>query len=97
MMKLTNPPSQICQSCSIPVLRPPDFGTNADGSLSKYYCRFCYQNGNYLDPELTMDRMIELSAEAMRQMKLPEKDIEQARKIIPTLKRWNKDSQGGPG
>lgn len=65
-----------------------DFGTNSDGSRNYEFCRFCFQDGKYLDPELTVDRMIGMSTEAMQRMKLSEELIEQAKMVIPTLKRW---------
>lgn len=77
-----------CQSCSMPMVWQTDFGTNSDGSRNYEFCRFCFQDGKYLDPELTVDRMIGMSTEAMQRMKLSEELIEQAKMVIPTLKRW---------
>lgn len=79
----------LCQSCSMPMVKEDDFGTNADGSRNKEYCHYCFQNGNFIHPEATMEQVIGKSVEAMRQMKMPETLIEQTKKIIPTLKRWN--------
>lgn len=78
-----------CQSCSMPMAKPEDFGTNADGSLNAEYCHYCYKDGQFISPDATLDQMIEISTGAMRKMHMPEALIEQTRKFIPTLKRWN--------
>ena len=89
-METTNPQAPFCQSCSMPMSKKEDFGTNADGSQNKEYCHYCYQNGDFIQPKATMQQVIDKSVEAMRQMKMPETLIEQTKKFIPTLKRWNR-------
>jgi hypothetical protein len=37
---------------------------------------------------MTMERMIEKCAGIMKQMNMPEAQIEQTKKFIPVLKRW---------
>ncbi len=87
-METRTPQGVICQSCSMPMTKKEDFGTEKDGSQSKEYCHYCYQAGKFTDGGATMEQVIEKSAEAMRQMQMPENLIEQTRKYIPTLKRW---------
>jgi Putative zinc ribbon domain len=37
-----------CQSCGMPLKRDPKGGgTNADGSISKMYCSYCYEKGEF--------------------------------------------------
>ena len=36
-----------CQSCYMPMTKPEDFGTEADGSPSHDYCFHCYTNGDF--------------------------------------------------
>jgi len=40
---------KICQSCGMPMAAIEHFGTNADKSMSKEYCCFCFQNGILTD------------------------------------------------
>ena len=47
-----------CQCCGMPLDKPEDAGTEADGTLSGEYCRYCYQNGAFTAPDATMDDMI---------------------------------------
>ena len=79
-----------CQSCAMPLQKPEDFGTNADGSKNKEYCQYCYQNGQFVAPDITMEEMIEKCAEIMQQMQMPPDLIERTKQFIPTLKRWKK-------
>jgi len=74
----------------MPMAKPEDFGTNADGSQNQEYCHYCFQNGKFIEPNITMEQMIEKCAGIMRQMKMPEAQIEQTKTFIPMLKRWKK-------
>jgi hypothetical protein len=89
-MNKIQPPGPFCQSCAMPMQKPEDFGTNANGSQNQYYCRYCYQNGKFTMPDITMEQMIEKCAGIMKQMNIPEAQIEQTKTFIPMLKRWNK-------
>src|ERR1043166_8605064 len=82
------PAGPFCQSCSMPMQPPEDFGTNADGSRNTEYCHYCFQNGAFVNPNATMQEVIDISVGAMRNMHMPEPLIEQTRMFIPMLKRW---------
>ena len=82
------PQGPVCQSCSMPLQRPEDFGTNKDGSRNQEYCHYCFQNGAFVNPGSSMQEVIDISAAAMRKMNMPEALIEQTKQYIPTLKRW---------
>ncbi len=86
-----------CQSCGMPLRIgiPMDatfLGTAADGSPAQEYCKFCYQNGAFVEPALTMQGMVEKSVSHMtRVMHLPpEKAKELSTAVIPKLGRWQK-------
>lgn len=84
------PKEPFCQSCAMPMESPDLFGTEAGGSKSKDYCTYCFQNGRFTEPEISMQAMIDKCVAVMVQMNImPE---EQARalmtKTLPTLKRW---------
>jgi hypothetical protein len=78
----------ICQSCSMPMQKPEDFGKNADGTQNVEYCCHCFQNGAFVNPEMTVEQMVEMCSKIMRDMHLPEELVGQAANAIPTLKRW---------
>lgn len=89
-MKIKQPEGLFCQSCSMPLERQGDFGTNAAGSKSNDYCCFCFQDGKFTDPAISMEGMINKVATLLVQMeKMPESQAkEMAKEFIPKLKRW---------
>ncbi|PIU77997.1 MAG: transcriptional regulator [Candidatus Moranbacteria bacterium CG_4_10_14_3_um_filter_44_15] len=80
---------KICQSYGMPMAKPEDFGTNADGSPSSEYCRYCFQNGEFT-AKMEMPEFIEMQVKiAMEKFGMPEeKAREMAESTIPKLKRW---------
>ena len=87
---MSNPRGLFCQSCSMPMANPEDFGTNADGTENSEFCRFCFQKGAFTEPDTTVDRMIEKCAAMMKQMDIPDEQIDQTKAFIPLLRRWRK-------
>lgn len=81
-----------CQSCSMPMLKPKDFGTDEKGFKINDYCHFCFENGKFTNPDTTLGQMIKLSADFMvKKANMPESQARQiASSFIPTLKRWRK-------
>lgn len=66
------------------------FGTNKDGSETREFCKFCFQDGSYLQPEITVEDMIQMSVDNMTQdLQFNQKKARTlARQVIPQLKRW---------
>jgi len=89
-MKAAKSQGLFCQSCSMPLQKPADFGTNADGSKNNEYCQYCYQKGKFTEPDITMEQTIEKCVGIMKQMQMPKDQIEKTRLFIPMLKRWKK-------
>jgi len=80
---------QRCQSCGMP-LGPGWYGTENTGKESHTYCTYCYKDGEFTQPDLTLDGMIAKSVGHMTarlQMPLPQAET-LARDVIPKLKRW---------
>lgn len=79
-----------CQSCGIPLVHPDQYGTNRDGSENSEYCKYCFQNGLFTDPNMTVEQMIENSISYMvNGLKMNEaKARSLSQIIIPQLKRW---------
>jgi hypothetical protein len=80
--------SHFCQSCSMPMSKMEDFGTHADGSRNDEFCRHCFENGSFTEPHITLNGMIDKCAAIMKEMRVPDAQIEQTRTFIPMLKRW---------
>ena len=58
---------KFCQSCCMPLnLHGEDVrGTEADGSKSTKYCSYCYENGAFIEPNITFDEMLVRGKEAI--------------------------------
>jgi len=82
-----------CQSCAMPLSKDPKgSGTNADGKPSNKYCSYCYENGKFLQPNITAEEMQAFVKEKLKEMggfmKLFAGFFS---KEIPKLERWKKD------
>ncbi|MDI6739008.1 MAG: zinc ribbon domain-containing protein [Candidatus Edwardsbacteria bacterium] len=79
-----------CQSCGKPLERPADHGTEAGGAPSSEYCSICYKQGTFTQPAVTMEQMIEKTANVMAiQIGIPQpKAKELVGTYMPKLKRW---------
>lgn len=79
-----------CQSCGMPLATPDLRGSEADGSPSPHYCKYCYDKGKFTG-EMTMEQMIDFCAPMMSQANpgMTQEDAkEQMRKFFPLLLRW---------
>ena len=88
-MDCSDPATAVCQSCSMPLTAPADFGSEVDGTPCPDYCRFCYQQGSFTAPNLALADMIERLVEFAPQMGLsPEEARKVAEERLPKLRRW---------
>jgi hypothetical protein len=67
---------------------PKGGGTNADGGLSSEYCSFCYQNGKFIDPDMTIDEMRALVVEKLAEKGFPRFVARFFAIGLDRLKRW---------
>jgi DNA-binding XRE family transcriptional regulator len=81
--------NKICQCCTYPLSKPDELGTNADGTWNTDYCIYCYKDGAWVDPNLTVQGVIDYTVPFMTS---PSMTAKKARKKleawVPTLKRW---------
>jgi len=80
-----------CESCGMPMGETDEmYGTEANGSKSTEYCKNCYDNGTFTNPDITLEGMIEAVVGVMVKDFgfAPEDAREQCNSGIPTLKRW---------
>jgi len=52
------PKGPFCQSCGMPMSDEELHGTNADNSKTSEYCCYCFKNGAFVTPNITMNEMI---------------------------------------
>ena len=79
-----------CQSCGIPLMRSDDFGREANFVIKVDYCRYCYDRGKLVEPDITLDQMAEKVAKLMIARKdMPIDDAKvKAKALLVQLKRW---------
>ncbi|HBQ96151.1 MAG TPA: hypothetical protein DD856_14985 [Sulfobacillus sp.] len=64
-----------CQSCSVPLVRIEDFGTNRDGSPNEDYCSHWYRDGHFTEPDITVEDMVSRCVSIMHGMHRPDSEI----------------------
>ncbi len=94
-MEFKQPKGPFCQSCSMPMEKPEDFGTDENGFRVNNYCRFCFKNGEFINPDITLGQMTEIVVKNMiEKMNKPEDRARQiTQSILPKLVRWKKQNK----
>lgn len=78
-----------CQSCGMPLKRDEKGGgTNADGSKSIRFCSKCYEQGIFIQPEMTVVQMQTLVKGKLKEFGFPGIIAGLFTKNIPKLERW---------
>jgi hypothetical protein len=74
----------------MPLARPEDFGTDRAGYRVNDYCRHCFADGAFTDPDVSMGTMLDRCVSIMDEQKIMA--APQARAlladVLPRLKRW---------
>ena len=65
-------------------------GTNTDGSKSNMYCSKCYENGTFVNPNMTVEQMQELVKGKLKEFGFPGFIAGFFTKGILKLERWKK-------
>ncbi|MFD1294599.1 zinc ribbon domain-containing protein [Lutibacter holmesii] len=83
-----------CQSCAMPLNKDPKGkggGKNADGTLSYKYCSYCYEDGEFIQPNITALEMQAFVKQQLKEMGGFMKLFAGVfSKGIPKLERWKK-------
>lgn len=75
----------------MPMKKDPKGGsTNADGSVNKMYCSYCYENGKFRQPDWSAAQMQEFVKGKMKEMGMPGFLAALFSKGVPKLERWKK-------
>ncbi len=86
-----------CQSCGMPLVDEKLLGTEKEGQVSQEYCTYCYGEGEFKQPNLTIKEMIEICVPHLKEDGMAE---DEARKMLasflPSLKRWRKSESIKP-
>lgn len=80
-----------CQSCGMPMDKLELFGTQSDGSRTDEYCIYCYVDGSFTHPDISLAEMIESCLPHMLEHGM---SLAAAKKLLaehlPKLRRWRK-------
>jgi putative zinc ribbon protein len=86
-----------CQSCSMPLSNPDDFGTDQQGFRVNDYCRHCFTDGAFTEPGITLAEMITRGATIMDAKGIM--PAPQARallvEVLPHFRRWRELEAAG--
>lgn len=63
-------------------------GTEKDGTKSAEYCKYCYVDGAFVNPEMSIDDMSDIVKTQLLKMQAPENIIKLSVNSLPHLKRW---------
>lgn len=81
---------QMCQSCSMPLTKPTDNGTNLDGSPSADYCCHCFVKGEFQGYQTVEEAIADSVNFAEYAGMTKEEMLAYATENYPKLKRWAK-------
>jgi hypothetical protein len=74
----------------MPLTKPEEFGTDRAGYRVNDYCRHCFADGAFTDPDVTMGTMLDRCVQIMAAQGIM--PAPQARgllaDVLPRLKRW---------
>ena len=80
-----------CQSCGMPLQtkKAGDCrGTEVDGTKSEKWCKLCYENGKFINPNCTLEQMQVIVDNALKEQNSNIVMRWLVRKQLPTLERW---------
>ncbi len=78
---------KICQSCCMPVTEAM-LGTEKDGSKNPDYCIYCYKDGAFVNPNMTLKEMTAFLEKKMDEMHIDAPIANNVLQTLPFLKRW---------
>lgn len=84
---------RFCQSCGMPLNSDKLKGTENNGIKSNDYCKYCYADSGFKNPEMKLDDMKNAVRMYMEKRQHPSYMIQKAVNILPALKRWKTKQQ----
>jgi len=88
-MRTEQPKGPFCQSCGMPLEHPEDFGTAKGGARVTDYCRYCYVDGAFTNPTMTLPEMVDFCTGILVERGMPRTQAHaMMRESLPKLKRW---------
>lgn len=83
--------SNECQSCGKIFDSITVYGVELNGDKNYHFCKNCYSNGVFLEPNLTLDEYKNQVVSELKTQNLKEKEIKEILKTIEGLDRWKRN------
>ncbi|QIH37997.1 hypothetical protein G7A72_03930 [Flavobacterium sp. Sr18] len=80
--------THFCQSCGMPLTTEDAKGTENNGLKTNDYCRYCYEDSRFKNPDMNLEEMKNTVKMHMEKKKLPIYMVQKALNILPALQRW---------
>ncbi|MGE7843215.1 effector binding domain-containing protein [Lysinibacillus sp. NPDC093712] len=78
-----------CQSCGMPLVDAKLLATEKDGQVCQDYCTYCYELGEFKQPNITVNEMINICVPHLKEEGMAEEEARQMlASFLPSLKRW---------
>lgn len=78
----------VCQSCAMP-LDDTVLGTDESGGRVSEYCHYCFREGRFTNPSMSLEQMIDhLTAMSSKMNMDPAAARALAQATLPKLRRW---------
>ena len=74
----------------MPIKSRNQLGKNKDCTINEDYCKYCYDNGEFIDKVSTEEYINMCSQFGAQANMINEQMKEFCTKVFPTLKRWKK-------
>jgi hypothetical protein len=79
-----------CQSCGMPVAAAELQGSDKAGNKTEEYCIYCYESGEFKQPDITLQGMTDLCTGYLVEEGMDEAAARQMLgSSLPQLKRWS--------
>lgn len=74
----------------MPMTSNDQFSKNKAGSVNQDYCKYCYDNGKFID-DVSMEEYINMCSRFGEQAGMTNEQMKEfCEKLFPTLKRWKR-------
>jgi hypothetical protein len=79
-----------CHSCYMTFYFNTERGTEKDGSISRFFCNACYEEGKYIEPDLTFDEAKKRLVAKLQELNYMDRRIKKIEKQFGKLLRWER-------
>ncbi len=79
-----------CHSCYMTFYFNSERGTEKDGAISRFFCKACYEEGRYTEPDLTFEEAKKRLITKLQELNYTNRRIKKIEKNFGKLLRWER-------